>query len=198
MAQIQTPGEVAALMAQFKIRSPFGLLLLEDIQPVVIVADVSGGSVARAGFPKEAIGVVQVTAGGAGAESEVVMTGVGGQGVVQVINRAFLHAPSSGFINIRQGTATAITNITDVTNKQYTDLRSFGAGQVPTLLIGRKTNANPEGSFVGNIAVDGVVATMVELNYIMGPGDQLVFANAQSDEDMGATIFWTEHLLEDR
>lgn len=196
MPDIQTPAPVQALQAQFKVRSPFGLFLREDIQPVVILADLTVGSPATAGFPKLAMGFASGAAGGAGNESEVVATGVGGQGIVQVVNKIRAFKATAGVITLR--VASGIGTITNSTTKQYNDLRNFSAAQIPTMLLGGKSAAAPEGSLISSEQCDGVVGIEFLVDIILGPADQIVVANNTANEALDVTMYWTEYLLEDR
>jgi len=119
MARIQTPQHVQELQAEFKVREPFGLELLETIQPTY---SLGRQKIASTGYPRDAMGRMGVTAGGVGTNAQAVVQGRGGRGVVYLYQRAIIIKPTDGIVEIRASIGATIS-VTEALSKTFLDQR---------------------------------------------------------------------------
>jgi len=191
---IQTPSPVESLRVEYKIREPFGLFLAEEIVPVAIVSDLSGQSVAQSGYPRQAIGVVDVAAGAAGTEVHCVCVGVGFRGKVYVVHKCVVNKPTAGLIQLR--VSNTASGLTPITTKAYADLRVLA--DTPDMQIAQITPAGAQGDQIGRFTALATTPLEIDLGITLGLGQALFIRNGDAAEGLTTTFYWTEHLIEDR
>jgi len=195
MARIQTPQHVQELQAEFKVREPFGLELLETIQPTY---QLGRQKVASVGFPKRAFGVIDASAGGVGTHIELSLTCPADRGLVIVLDRIVLNDVAAVVtMRITDGVAQATVSSTAAT-KAFQDGRI--ADQIPDgiLSTANPLTAAPNGRFIGKYACLANDTVQLDLNVILGGGAYLLMRHVASNTALAVSFFWTEFLLEDR
>jgi len=195
--RIQTPQHVQALMGDFKIRSPFGLFLREDIQPVVVIADLSGSSVADRGFPRAAMGQDSEAAGGVGTNTEVACVGVGGRGLIYHLTAVIVFHTTDGVFQFRTGAAET-TLVDNPDDKTYMDLRIVTDRPNLSLAADAPLTANRIGTPVATVGGLAETSHLYPLDVVLGAGQFFSVSNSNANEAQTTVFYWTEYLLEDR
>lgn len=198
MPLIQTPQPVSKLRTTYKIRSPFGLFLAEDLVPVVMVDDLSGGAVADEGYPRDAMGKGTRLAGGAGTNSQVVCVGVGDRGKIYKVRSAYAAKPAAGFVFVHFSNGADITGLVDQAAKGFSDQRI--SVEPPDMQIGTSApiTASIDGIRVGVYELNGSEGQFIPLDVVLGFGGFVNIVDGTTNETMDVTFHWTEYLLEDR
>jgi len=195
MARIQTPGHVSSLQSEFKIREPFGLELLETIQPVAIATDVTE-LVASQDYPRKAFGMIQTSAVAA-SNAQCELTSTAGTGKIFQLNGILHENDIAGRFTYRVTDGVAIANPVAVTTKVYADLRILA---LPDLILSGSTplTAAPDGRVAAQVNMLGDTSLYVPMNVVLGGGAYFLVRNSTVNETLVCTFFWTEYLLEDR
>lgn len=198
MARIQTPQHVQELQGEFKVREPFGLELLETIQPTY---SLGRQKVASTGFPKRAFGVVAAGAGGVGTNVEASLTCPADRGIVIVLNRWSITGLSAVTQviearitdNVAQATVSSV-----VANKAFQDGRIAPAIPDGILRTANPLTAAPNGQLVGvyNVLADDTLE--IETNVILGGDAYFLLRDLTVNSPLTVNFHWTEFLLEDR
>jgi len=194
--RIQTPQHQQKLRTEFKLRQEVDLELEDLIQPVAVIADLSGQSVASTSYPRDCVGTTSRAAGGAGTHVECIVQGVGGRGIVYELTRIIVRRSVDGICAIRVGNG-GVAAISVAGASSYADLR---AGGLPDCQIGSAIPlaAALDGDEVGQLALLGDRSVVIPLSFVMAGGDFVLISNSTANEHLATTFFWTEHLLEDR
>jgi len=197
MARIQTPQHVQELQAEFKVRGPFGLELLETIQPTY---QLGRQKVASLGYPKRCFGVVSAGAGGVGTNIEVSLTCPANRGIVIVLDRWSYAGPAlvtQVHTRITDGVAQATVSST-VTTKAFQDGRLATAIPDGILRVANPLTAAPNGQLVGIYSVLSDDTIEIEANIILGGGAYFLVRDVSVNSGVDVNFHWTEFLLEDR
>jgi len=199
---IQTPTPSEKLRTTYKIRTPFGLFLAEDLIPVVLVDDLTGEVPADTGYPRGAVGRMVVAGGGAGTQAQAILAARPNRGLVWVVEKAIISAVAANVIIAELRTGQAVTGApTERFTKTYRDLRATGAaGFEPNALMASNTplSAAVIGQVVGRYTVLAQTSITIPLGITLG-GDQFVnIVNDVADVPITVTFYWSEYLEEDR
>lgn len=199
MSLIQTPSVWERLRSQFKIRDPAVLELRDDVQPTVLVSDVSGTFHASHGYPRNAMGSLTVAAGGAGTQAEAILQGPDGNtGKLYRITGVYVSTTTSGFIQIRPSLGAAQLTLTSLDSKGYLDQRVSDVP--PDIILAALTplSAAAHGTEIGRWEVLADRADFIPLDVTLGNTGFLVIMNGTANEALTCTFLWEEHFLEDR
>lgn len=195
MARIQTPQHVQELQAEFKVREPFGLELLETIQPTY---SLGRQKIASTGYPRKCIGQIAGAAGGVGTNIEVALQCPANTGIVALVTRfSLVNLGGSCTSRITDGTAMATVS-GQSTAKAFADGRL--AGRIPETImdIANPLTAAPNGLLVGTWAVTADEVLHVPTEVILGGGAYFLIRNGTANGAITVNFEWTEFLLEDR
>lgn len=193
MADIQNPDPVQKLLRQYRIRSPFGIHLAEELVPVVVVDDISGSSVADRGYPRDAVGTAEVAAA------------VGFNGIVAWIPTNLVLAHLTTIIvsfDVDQGFTVrlldqddVITGLTNVTTRKFFDTRLT---TLPGVTVGRRnTTTGTEGTQIMNLNVLADDPIFIDVSGVASGGGGIIVRCSTSNVLMRVTYLWTEYLLQD-
>jgi len=194
MARIQTPQHVQELQAQFKIRAPFGLELLETIQPTFSVGD---QKVASTGYPRKCMAESQAAAT-ANDNGECIITCPADRGIVLVVDEVWI-SDVAGSLNLRIDDGTALTDITTTfSTKGFRDARI--PDQLPDAIVqsANPLAAAPNGRSIGLVENPTGVTSRYPVGMILGGGAYFLVRQNSTNAAMTVTFLWTEFLLEDR
>jgi len=196
MARIQTPQHVQELQAEFKVREPFGLELLETIQPTV---DVATQKVASQGYPRKCFGRLSVGAGGAGTNVECAIECPTDVGIVILLTKVNI-SDVGGTVELRAFSGTALGSTTgDSTQKHFRDSRINPAQRPDGALRGTDPlTAAPNGDRIALIEVPAGVTVFIEPDVILGGGGYWLVRQSTANAVLAVGFEWTEFLLEDR
>jgi hypothetical protein len=198
MPGINTPDHVEKLRTEFKVREGFGLWLLEDLLPVVMVADLSGPAAGGTSYPRDAIGNLDSAAGGAGTNVQHMVQSEPNRGIVFQVNGVSIMKPSSsGRVTLVLGTGTITGGVGD-SNKQLADVRLQPGVPDGAIVASAPVTALTLGSRVGQFTVLGNENVFIPLNVFLGAQDFVGITNQTTNEQLVTTWYWTEHMVEDR
>jgi len=193
MARIQTPQHVQEVTAEFKVREPFELELLETIQPTY---SLGRQKIASTGYPRKCIGIVAAGAGGVGTNIECGIECPGDVGIVILLEQIWVREGSAG-MRITDGTAMATVS-SSPTTKNYRDARLTGQRPDGILRIANPLTAAPNGDSVASIEVLADQTDIYEPEIILGGDAYFLVRNAAANDGLTVSFLWTEFLLEDR
>jgi len=195
MARIQTPQHVQELQAEFKVRQPFGLELLESIQPTY---SLGRQKIASTGYPRNVIGFSSASAGGVGTNIECAVTCPADRGIVILLDEIWIE-DITGKVTFRitDGVALATVSSEPIT-KAFRDGRL--EGQIPDgiLSIANPLSAAPNGAVVSQISIPADDTRIFKPDIILGGGAYFLVRQNTANVGMAITFMWTEFLLEDR
>lgn len=195
MARIQTPQHVQDLQAEFKVREPFGLDLLETIQPTYSLGQ---QKVASTGYPRRCIGEINAAAGGAGTNVECVLTCPPDLGIIILLETVVTRG-AAGSTSLRmEGIAPLASVVGAHLTKAYRDTRIFDSLPQGVLQDANPLTAAPNGTRVGSMATPTNVTYAFEVNVVLGSGGFFLVREDSADTVLETTFLWTEFLLEDR
>jgi len=195
MARIQTPQHVQELQAEFKVREPFGLELLETIQPTY---QLGRQKIASTGYPKRCFGVTATGAGGVGTNRECALQCPADRGIV-ILLESFLIHNVAGIVSSRMDDGVAMATIDAVlTDKAFQDGRL--ADRIPDgiLQAANPLTAAPNGRFIGQYSVAADNSLQINVNVILGGNSYFLIRENTANQALTVTWQWTEFLLEDR
>jgi len=196
MARIQTPQHVQELQAEFKVREPFGLDLLETIQPTY---SLGRQKIASVGYPRKCIGQNTGAAGGVGTNIENILVCPADRGIVILLESVWIdNLAGRNDFRITDGTAPATVSSANLLSKGFRDGRI--TGQIPDglLQIANPLTAAPNGIEVGRFSCLANTSEQVQLDVILGGGAYFLLRNPTANSSNAVTFLWTEFLLEDR
>jgi len=196
VARIQTPQHVQALQTEFKVRGPFGLELIETIQPVVLLGS---QQVASEGYPRKAMGRLSAAAGGVGTNVEAVISCPADVGIILLLTRISF-GDIGGFVELRADDGSALTDVTgSAIAKQFRDTR-INPAQIPQGIIQGTDplTAAPNGTKVAEIECPANVTVFVDPDVVIGGGGYFVIRQPTANTAVAVNFEWTEFLLEDR
>lgn len=196
MARIQTPQHVQELQAEFKVREPFGLELLETIQPSYVLA---AQKVASQGYPRKAFGRLSAGAGGVGTNIECVLSCPANVGIVILLTRLSF-GDIAGPVELRAFDGAALTDSTGASvAKQFRDTR-INAAQLPQGIIEGTDplTAAPNGTRIAQVECPADVTVFYEPDVVIGGGGYFLVRHPTANTALAVNFEWTEFLLEDR
>jgi len=195
MARIQTPQHVQELQAEFKIREPFGLELLETIQPTYSLGRLK---IASTGYPRRCMAVVSAGAGGVGTNIEnILLAPPAASGVIIILEEIWVE-DVGGRVTFRMTDGVAPATISGTPNvARYRDSRLPGR-PVSTLAIANPLTAAPNGEFVAQVACPSDDTKVFQFDVILGEGGYFLTRDSTANSGMTTTFLWTEFLLADR
>ena len=197
MAKIQTPQHVQELTAEFKVREPFSVELLETIQPTYQLAL---QKVASQGYPRKCMGIVIGAAGGVGTNTECAITCPADVGIVILLESwSINHLNGNVTARVDDGVALAST-VTVHGTKGFRDTRINPAAQLPDGILTDHDplTAAPNGRQVGIYSVQTTDTNVFEVDTVIGGGGYFVIRRESANTAMDVCFMWTEFLLEDR
>lgn len=195
MARIQTPQHVQELQAEFKVREPFGLELLETIQPTY---SLGSQKVASTGYPRKAFGVISAGAGGVGTNIECALRCPGGVGIIIVLDHVSFDNVA-GEISCRMTDGVAMATVSGVSAfKAYRDGRLTDSRPQGVLEIANPLTAAANGLFVGQYSTLADDTVRIDMDVILGSESYILFRNTTANAGLEINFNWTEFLLEDR
>jgi len=198
MARIQTPQHVQELQAEFKVREPFGLELLETIQPTY---SLGRQKVASTGYPRKCIGLFTGAAGGVGTNLELVLSCPADVGIVIVVDELWARN-LGGAATLRMSIGDPLLTIVDTqTTKNFRDARlQPGAAGRPQGIINtcNPLTAAPNGDQIALINGLADDTPIFKPEIILGGGDFFLLRESNSNTALITVMLWTEFLLEDR
>jgi len=195
VARIQTPQHVQELQAEFKVREPFGLELLETIQPTY---SLGRQKIASTGYPRDCFGFITGAAGGVGTNVECALRCPAGTGIVVLLTKVLLVNVGAS-IDARADDGVAMASIVgQQTTKAFQDSRL--AGGIPECILetANPLTAAPNGIGVGLYATPADVLEQIPLNVILGGNGYFLIRNRTANQAQTVNFEWTEFLLEDR
>jgi len=201
MPDIQTPVPVQKLRTEFKVRSPFGLFLAEELIPVVLVSDLSGEVPAHSGYPRKCMGRLIVAAGGAGTQAQAVLQSRPNRGIVYVVDKAVCTETAAGSQSWEVRTGQDVTGLTERFTKTFRDLRATGAqAYQPDALMGDSVPlaASVDGQVVGSFNGLANTPLEIELGITLGGTEFVNIVVDNLNVVNRVTFYWTEYLAEDR
>lgn len=194
MARIQTPQHVQELQATFKVREPFGLELLETIQPTY---SLGAQKVASTGYPRNCFGVVVGAAGGVGTNVECALRCPADVGIVILLTKVLLiNVAASIDANMTDGVA--MTPIVDQQLGAFQDGRLSGQLPVGIMETANPLTAAPNGFRVALYGTQADELVQIPLNVILGGDAYFLIRNRVANLAQTINFEWTEFLLEDR
>jgi len=193
MARIQTPQHVQELQAEFKVREPFGLELLETIQPTY---SLGRQKIASTGYPRKCIAIIVGGAGGVGTNIELALECPSDIGIVILLEQIWVNAGSAEF-RIDDGVAMATVS-SSPTTKNFRDARLTGQRPDGILRIANPLTAAPNGDLVASLSVITADVKIFSPEIILGGGAYFLVRAVNANNALTATMLWTEFLLEDR
>jgi len=196
MARIQTPQHVQELQAEFKVREPFGLELLETIQPTY---QLGLQKVASQGYPRKCMGIVIGAAGGVGTNTECAISCPSDIGIIILLESwSINHLNGNVTARADDGVAMA-TPATIQTTKAFRDTR-INPAQLPDAILqdNDPLTAAPNGRQVGIYSVQTTDTNVFKVDAVIGGGGYFVIRRESSNTAMDVCFVWTEFLLEDR
>jgi len=195
MARIQTPQHVQELQAEFKVREPFGLELLESIQPTY---QLGRQKIASVGFPKRCFGAISGAAGGVGTNLELALECPAGRGIIILLESVSIENTNGRMTGrITDGVAMASVTSNPLT-KAFQDGRTTDSLPDGIFNVANPLTAAPNGSFIGQYSCRTDETLILPFNVVLGGA--AYFLMRHSSANVGATVnfMWTEFLLEDR
>jgi len=195
MARIQTPQHPQELQAEFKVRGPFGLELLETIQPTY---QLGRQKIASVGYPLKAIGIVSGAAGGAGTNTEAVLTCPAELGIIILLEQILIRN-TAGTVSLRiwQGDPLASVQTTFL-RKAFRDTRIVDSLPQGIIQSAIPLTAAANGLQVGSISSVADDTVIIEPEVVLGSGGFFLVREDTADAALEVTFMWTEFLLEDR
>jgi len=196
MARIQTPQHVQELQAEFKVRTPFGLELLETIQPTY---SLGRQKIASTGYPRRCIGVIAASAGGVGTNIECSLRCPANVGIITLVESftIFGSGTSQGQLRMDDGVAMATISSVEV-EKGFQDSRLASILPETIMEIANPLTAAPNGRRVGEYPSEADSGRRIDLNVVLGSDGYLLVRNPVANLGMTINWQWTEFLLEDR
>lgn len=195
MARIQTPQHVQELQAEFKVREPFGLDLLETIQPTY---QLGRQKIASVGYPKRCFAAVSAAAGGVGTQIECALECPAGRGILILLESASVENIGGRVTGrITDGVAMATVS-SNPTTKAFQDGRVTASQPDGILAIANPLSAAPNGSFIGQYACLADDTLTIPYDVILGGGAYFLIRHSTSNAGLTVNFVWTEFLLEDR
>jgi len=195
MARIQTPQTVQELQAEFKVREPFGLELLETIQPTY---QLGRQKIASTGYPRDAFGVASAGAGGVGTNVECSIQCPANRGIVILVT-SISFENLAGRVTLRMDDGTPATpSVVVSTTKAWQDGRLAGGIPDAILEIFNPLTAAPNGQFVGQYSGLADDTITIPLNVVLGGGSYILARDSTANSGNTVNFQWTEFLLEDR
>jgi len=194
MAKIQTPGHVQELQAEFKVREPFDLELLETIQPTV---DVASQRIASLAYPRKCMGHGALTAG-AGQNSEIILTCPSDVGIIIQIEEIWITDATTVHLRCDDGTPPVAPSAVLV-DQGFRDGRIID--QLPDGIIqtADPLSAAPNGRRVSQVDIPTAPATGIfPIDWVLGSGSYFLVRQVTANAALAVTWLWTEFLLEDR
>jgi len=195
MARIQTPQHVQELQAEFKVREPFGLELLETIQPTY---SLGRQKIASTGYPRRCFGTIAAAAGGVGTNIECSIRCPANVGILTLVESFSVVSIADG-IQLRMDDGVAMTPITSaVATKAFQDSRLSANLPESVLEIANPLTAAANGTRVGNY--ETVLDNTVEfpLDVVLGGDGYILIRTSAANAALTVNWVWTEFLLEDR
>jgi len=196
---IQSPGTVEKLRRFFKVRTPYSPDLAEELVPVVVAEDLTGAGVADQGYPREAMGFVNLAAGGAGTNASLYWIPTGA-GIVAQLHTIYF-SNSLGSVNSQVqvrilNRAFPALGLAAVTSKGFTEGRVTAT---PNVFLGTKVplTAALEGSLIGRLNHLADQSIPIPVNFVSANGGGVVLVNNITNLGLAATFLWTEYLLEE-
>jgi len=194
VARIQTPQHVQELQAEFKVREPFGLELLETIQPTY---SLGRQKIASTGYPRKAMAVVSAGAGGVGTNIENIILCPSDVGIIVLLEEIWIEN-IGGRVTFRLTDGVAPATVSSTPNAaRYRDGRLPGRAQA-TFAIANPLTAAPNGEFVSQVACLADDTKIFPFDVILGAGDYFLTRQSTANAGMTTTFLWTEFLLADR
>jgi len=196
MARIQTPQHVQELQAEFKVREPFGLELLETIQPTYALAL---QKVASQGYPRKCMGWILGAAGGVGTNVECALVCPSDVGIIILLESiSFYHI--NGNISLRADDGVAMASVVgQQVTKSFRDTRINPTQQPDGILqTANPLTAAPNGREVGRASVQTTSTEVVKTDVVLGSGGYFIVRRESSNTGVDVNFMWTEFLLEDR
>lgn len=197
MPLIQTAQTTEKVRLQYKVRSPFGLFLAEDLVPVVVVDNLSGASVGDQGYPRDAFGRDSEGVGGAGLNSTVCIAATPDAGpVILHVTGVKVFLGATGTFQVRM--IPTLSGWTEGGRTRYQDNREPGDTNA---FVGAKTilTASLEGDAIIQQSLLINTTADIPLSCVLQPGQGPLAVNADTAQVLvGVTWFWTEYLLENR
>jgi len=195
LARIQTPQHVQELQAEFKVREPFGLELLESIQPTY---SLGRQKIASVGYPKKAIAIVSASAGGVGTNIECALRCPADIGIVISLDEIWLNdLGGSVTMRITDGTAMATISSTP-TDKAWRDARVTASQPQGVTEIANPLTAAPNGRLIAIVSCLTDDTKIFKPKVILGGDAYFLVRRSSSNSGLTLTFLWTEFLLEDR
>jgi len=196
VARIQTPQHVQELQAEFKVREPFGLELLETIQPTY---QLGLQKVASQGYPRKAFGSAHANAGGVGTNNEIALRCPADIGIIILLETVSItNLASTVTLRADDGVAMASIVGTDIT-KQFRDTRINPAQQPDGIMeTANPLTAAPNGRHVAIIAVVADTTLVHRVDVVLGGGGYFLVRHDTVNAALDVDFMWTEFLLEDR
>jgi len=195
VARIQTPQHVQELQAEFKIREPFGLELLETVQPVYAIAT---QRVASSGFPKKCYGRAAGTAQ-VGVNAEVALTCPTDVGIIILVTKVYF-GDIAGPVQARADDGVPGTPIENTsTNKAFRDTR-INPAQLPDGILQAwdPLTAAPNGRSIAEYECPANITVEIVPDVILGGGGYYLIRHLTANTALSVSYEWTEFLLEDR
>jgi len=196
MARIQTPQHVQELQAEFKVRSTFGLELLETVQPTYALGV---QKVASQGYPRKAFGFCAGAAGGVGTNVECIIRCPEDIGIIILVEE-FSFDNIGGEIQARADDGVLPTPIVGVqVNKQFRDTR-INPAVLPDAIIetSNPLTAAPAGNPIGQYSVLADATQFIPVDCVLGGGGYFLVRSSTPNQALEIMFRWTEFLLEDR
>lgn len=196
MARIQTPQHVQELQAEFKVREPFGLELLETIQPTY---QLGLQKVASQGYPRKCFGTNFAGAGGVGTNVECALRCPGNVGIIILLETISVTNLATTF-TLRSDDGVAMASVTGTNGtKSFRDTR-INPLQLPDgiMEVANPLTAAPNGRQIGLAGVVADTTLVLDVDVVLGSDGYFLCRSDTVNASFNVTFMWTEFLLEDR
>jgi len=193
---LQSPEAVQKLLRQYALAHQPSLFLAEELVPVVIVDDLSGADVANQGFPRDAMGISVVGAGGAGNVS--VATWIPTNNVLAKLTGIILQNNAADrTYSIRNLGGATVLGLVARTTKDFQDTRLGGAPPNVQIAV-RNDTALSDGNINLSVSVLADDTVLIPCSFVgfNGGGVQVHHQDLNTALEVG--WIWTEYLITER